>query len=112
MEPHKTAVTAVPQESFTYDVSFLRWMVLHHDGRVQSFIPCGPARKLWSPKPDPGTVQDTLHSLVMWRAIRHQFIFGAARGKSHSHISCPRRFGRQKEAVPDAFSYKNPLLVV
>ncbi|CAE7888409.1 Cetn4 [Symbiodinium necroappetens] len=53
------------QESFTYDVSFLRWMVLHHD---------------------------TLHSLVMWRAIRHQFIFGAARGKSHSHISCPRQF--------------------
>jgi len=53
------------QDSFTYDVSFLRWMVLHHD---------------------------TLHSLVMWRAIRHQFIFGSARGKSRSHISCPRQF--------------------
>ena len=34
--------------------------------------------------------QDTLHSLVMWRAIRHKFIFGSPKGKNHGHISCPR----------------------
>eukprot|EP00434_Breviolum_minutum_P000311 symbB.v1.2.000259.t1/scaffold20.1/size571870/4 len=51
------------QRDFTYRTPVLHWMMLHHD---------------------------MLHNLMMWRAIRHQFIFGQE-AKS-GHISCPRQF--------------------
>ncbi|CAJ1413415.1 unnamed protein product, partial [Effrenium voratum] len=53
------------RQNFTYQIPLLRWMVLHHD---------------------------TLHNLVMWRAIRHQFIFGKNSEARSGHITCPRQF--------------------
>ncbi|CAE7824841.1 BPM2 [Symbiodinium sp. KB8] len=50
---------------FTYELSLGRWMVLSHD---------------------------TLRNLVMWRAIRHQFIFGENSKARSGQISCPRQF--------------------
>ncbi|CAK9030784.1 Calmodulin-like protein 5 (Calmodulin-like skin protein) [Durusdinium trenchii] len=53
------------REDFTYQEPFLQWMMLHHD---------------------------LLHNLVMWRAIRHQFIFGRRSEVKSGQISCPRQF--------------------
>jgi len=50
---------------FTYELSLGRWMVLSHD---------------------------TLRNLVMWRAIRHQFIFGENSKARSGQIACPRQF--------------------
>lgn len=53
------------QQDFTYRIPLLHWMMLHHD---------------------------VVHNLVMWRAIRHRFIFGQKSEVKSGHISCPRQF--------------------
>ncbi|CAE7332501.1 CML13 [Symbiodinium natans] len=53
------------KKPFTYENPLGWWMVLNHD---------------------------TLRNLVMWRAIRHQFIFGANSKAKSGSISCPRQF--------------------
>ncbi|CAE8611116.1 unnamed protein product [Polarella glacialis] len=54
------------KEPFTYEAPLLQKLLLHHD---------------------------TLHNLVMWRAIRHEFIFGDRGDPGESkRVPCPQQF--------------------